>query len=255
MNMLEKAVRVALEELAWDPRKVAVHTLSSAFPQHGFNRLRTRLLIRAGVPFGPGAAIAGPLRITGHGAIWELLSIGPGSFISGQLHIDLGAHVRIGARVCIGDDVKLLTVTHELGQSHQRCDRLRCAPIDIGDGTWIGSRVTIMPGVRVGRGAVVGAGAVVTGDVAPNTLFAGVPARFIRDLDTGDEVVEEGPSSSARMRSAPPGQQAAQLNHGAPRPPGARYEVLNARRHRSGENSENRDMGHAGERNGIAPRR
>jgi len=180
----EKMLRVS--RVAWDPRKAAVRVLSSALPQHGFNRLRTHLLVGAGVRIGHGAAIAGPVRITGPGAVEKLLSIGPGSFISGQLHIDLGAEVRIGDRVYIGDDVKLLTRTHEIGRSEQRCGCLQWAPIEIGDGTWIGSRVTIMPGVRVGRGAVVGAGAIVTEDVAADSLFAGVPARFVRSLDAHD---------------------------------------------------------------------
>ena len=201
MNGVEKMFRVGRDELAWDPRKVAVRVLSSALPQHGFNQLRTHLLVSAGVRIGRGAAIAGAVRITGPGAMEKLLSIGPGSFISGQLHIDLGADVRIGNRVYIGDDVKLLTGTHEIGRSEQRCDRLRWAPIEIGDGTWIGSGVTVMPGVRVGRGAVVGAGAIVTGDVASNSLFAGVPARFVRTLDA-HEVAADGPLSGMRMRAA-----------------------------------------------------
>jgi acetyltransferase-like isoleucine patch superfamily enzyme len=194
MNEFMNLLSVGREELNWDVRKVAVHVLSSTLPQHGFNRLRTYLLIGAGVHFAKGAAIAGPLRITGQGALRNLLSIGAGSFISGPLHIDLGAEVRIGARVYIGDDVKLLTGTHEIGGSEQRCARLRWAPIEIGDGTWIGSGVTVMPGVRVGRGAVVGAGAIVTVDVAPDTLCAGVPAKFIRDLDTSEGAANARPS-------------------------------------------------------------
>jgi maltose O-acetyltransferase len=203
MRALEKLLEMGGQELDWDPRKVAVRALSSALPQHGFNRLRTHMLVVAGLKIGPGAAIAGALRITGPGSISRLLSIGQGSYISGHMHIDLGASVRIGARVYIGDDVKLLTGTHELGRSEQRCDRLRWARIEIGDGTWIGSRVTVMPGVKIGRGAVVGAGALVTADVSSNALFAGVPARFIRDLD-GSAVETSVPLCDMRPESIPP---------------------------------------------------
>jgi tetrahydrodipicolinate N-succinyltransferase len=66
------------------------------------------------------------------------------------------------------------------------------APISIGDGVWIGSRVTVLPGVSVGRGAVVAAGAVVTRDVAPDTLVAGIPAVVVKHLGPGPSHKREG---------------------------------------------------------------
>jgi maltose O-acetyltransferase len=54
--------------------------------------------------------------------------------------------------------------------------------IEIGDGAWLASRVMVLPGVRIGAGAVVAAGSVVTRDVPDNTLVAGVPARVARSL-------------------------------------------------------------------------
>jgi acetyltransferase-like isoleucine patch superfamily enzyme len=59
-------------------------------------------------------------------------------------------------------------------------------PIRIGRGAWLGARVIILKGVTVGEGAVVGAGSVVTRDVAPYTLVAGNPARFIREIPLND---------------------------------------------------------------------
>ncbi|HPU00025.1 MAG TPA: DapH/DapD/GlmU-related protein, partial [Armatimonadota bacterium] len=59
------------------------------------------------------------------------------------------------------------------------------APIVIEDYVWIGSRATVLPGVRIGRGAVVAAGAVVTRDVAPLTVVGGVPARPIGERKPG----------------------------------------------------------------------
>jgi acetyltransferase-like isoleucine patch superfamily enzyme len=76
-----------------------------------------------------------------------------------------------------------LTVDHEIGPSEHRCTNPVMAPIAIGDGAWLASRVLVLPGVTVGKGAVVAAGAVVTRDVAPDTLVAGVPARFVRNLE------------------------------------------------------------------------
>jgi maltose O-acetyltransferase len=101
-----------------------------------------------------------------------------------SLHIDLMAPVRIGNHVYMGYDVTLITVDHAISPAAQRCGTLVHGPIEIGDGAWIGSRAMVLPGVRIGRGAVVAAGAIVTKDVAPNTLVAGVTARFVRDLDT-----------------------------------------------------------------------
>jgi acetyltransferase-like isoleucine patch superfamily enzyme len=201
MKALDKLLTVARQEMNYDVRKLAVHLLSSGLPHHALNRLRTRLLIQSGVRIGQNAAIGGPFRITGPGDVGELLSIGDGSYISGPLHVDLGASVKIGARVYIGDDVKLLTGTHEIAESHQRCGSQRWAPIEIGDGTWIGSAVTVLPGATIGSGAIIGAGAVVTGAVPPDTLYAGVPARFVRDLD-GERSTSRSPPSGIRIVSA-----------------------------------------------------
>jgi maltose O-acetyltransferase len=166
-----------------DPRRIAVGAVSRLFPQHTFNRTRTVLLRALGVRVAARSCVAGALKITGSGSVPHLLCVGPGCYLTGPLHIDLMAPVRIGARVYVGYEVILITADHEIGPSAQRCGARACGPIDIGDGAWIGSRVVILPGVRIGRGAVVAAGAVVTKDIAPNTLAAGVPARFVRDLD------------------------------------------------------------------------
>jgi maltose O-acetyltransferase len=202
MIAIEKLLGVAREELNYDVRELAVLFFSSGLPQHGFNRLRTRLLMAAGVRIGPNASIAGPVRITGPGPLGALLSIGARSFISGPIHIDLGATVSIGARVYIGDQVKLLTGTHEIGHSEQRCGARRWAPVEIGDGTWIGSGVTVLPGVRIGSGAIVGAGAVVTTDIPSDALYAGVPAKFVRDLET--EAVSSERQSGMRIVAGTP---------------------------------------------------
>ena len=58
-------------------------------------------------------------------------------------------------------------------------------PIVIEDKAWIGINSTILPGVRIGYGAIVGAGSVVTKDVPPMTVVAGNPAKFIKKIETG----------------------------------------------------------------------
>ncbi len=183
MISLRKLMQVAKEEVRVDWRRVGTGFVSSIAPQHSFNRTRTALLRQLGVRIAPTSCFAGPLRITGAGAIRELLTIGPGCHITGPLHVDLVAQVSIGAGVYMGYDIMLLTVDHELGPSAQRCGRLASGPIHIGDGAWIGSRAVILPGVHIGNGAIVASGAVVTHNVAPNALVGGVPAKFVRDLD------------------------------------------------------------------------
>jgi serine acetyltransferase len=148
----------------------------------------------------------GPIRLTGAGDRGELFSIGTDSIITGPLHVDLGASVHIGNRVYIGHDVTLLTVDHEIGSTKQRCGGHDRLPIIIRDGVWLGSRVTILPGVNVGEGAVVAAGAVVARDVPPDTLVAGVPAEVVRELDLGvpSSIRKRGRSAAESGIAAPP---------------------------------------------------
>jgi maltose O-acetyltransferase len=189
-----------LDEFGFDPRKVIGQLVSSALPQFSFNRTRTAVVRAMGVRIGARSLIMGPLDLTGEGASVGQLSIGEDTFVTGPLHIDLGASVRIGNWVRLGHHVVLLTRNHEIGPPHFRCGWTVAAPIEIGDGAWIASCVTILPGVSVGKGAVVASGAVVTGNVAAHTLVAGVPAKVVRELDHGaaDERGERSAPSQVR---------------------------------------------------------
>ena len=101
-----------------------------------------------------------------------LLSIGEESSLA-RCKIALHDRVTIGRRVTINDGVVLLTATHSLqdpGWSHKK------APIVIGDYAWIATSAIVLPGVTIGRGAVVGAGAVVRRDVPDYAIVSGNPA-------------------------------------------------------------------------------
>lgn len=93
-------------------------------------------------------------------------------------------HIRTGRDVSIGPNASILTLGHD-PQSSDFADR--GGDVIIGDLVWIGYGALILPGVKLGDGAVVGAGAVVTKDVEPFTIVAGSPARKIgerkRNLD------------------------------------------------------------------------
>jgi maltose O-acetyltransferase len=108
------------------------------------------------------------------------VAIGRGTYVNRGCVFD--GHVSIGKRCAIGMGAAFISSTHELGDHTRRAGPLKFEPIRVGDGCWIGSRAMILPGVTIGDGVVVAAGAVVREDCAPNTLYAGVPARAIREL-------------------------------------------------------------------------
>ncbi|MBS0477402.1 MAG: glycosyl transferase family 2, partial [Proteobacteria bacterium] len=88
-----------------------------------------------------------------------------------------GAEITIGDHCAIAPRVRILSATHD----YRRLDLPdRAASVTIGDHVWVGAGATILPGVTIGSGAVVAAGSVVTRDVAPFTIVAGNPARFIK---------------------------------------------------------------------------
>ena len=94
------------------------------------------------------------------------------------------APITVGDRVVLGPSVQLYTVNHEIDPVARNGTRgpETAKAIVIEDDVWIGGGAIVMPGVRVGRGAVVGAGAVVTRDVEPFTVVVGNPAAVIKRL-------------------------------------------------------------------------
>lgn len=96
----------------------------------------------------------------------------------------------IGDRVLIGPDVCICTGTHDIHpQVRQEAHGTSFAlPITIETDCWIGARATILPGVRIGRGAIIAAGAVVTRDVEPGYIAGGVPAKAIRKISSAREL-------------------------------------------------------------------
>jgi len=79
--------------------------------------------------------------------------------------------------------VAFVTESHEVWNSDRRAGRGHCKSIVLEDGCWIGTRVTILGDVMIGKGLVIGAGTLVNQDVPPNCVVAGVPVRKIKTLD------------------------------------------------------------------------
>ncbi|WP_221739746.1 DapH/DapD/GlmU-related protein [Arachnia propionica] len=88
--------------------------------------------------------------------------------------------LRIGDGVLISPNVVISTLDHDLNPN-RRADLIPAA-VELEEKVWVGANATILKGVRVGYGAVIGAGAVVTRHVPPLAVVAGVPARVIRQL-------------------------------------------------------------------------
>ncbi|MGO4784646.1 acyltransferase [Cryobacterium sp. W22_MBD10_FK3] len=86
--------------------------------------------------------------------------------------------IAIGNNVNIGGYVQIFTLEHD---PQAEDFGVQGGPVSIGDMAYIATRAIILPGVTIGEGAVVAAGAVVTKDVPPYTIVGGVPARFIGD--------------------------------------------------------------------------
>ena len=111
-----------------------------------------------------------------------LITIGRGTYIGRHCVFDSAAPIEIGDHVNLAMDVLLLTGSHAVGDQHRRAGPLTAEPIRIGNGAWLGARVTVLPGVVIGSGAIIAAGAVVTKECEANALYAGVPARWVRTL-------------------------------------------------------------------------
>lgn len=108
--------------------------------------------------------------------------IGKGTFINYCCFFDNIAEIEIGNNCSIAMEILFCTTTHEQGSKKQRGDRVNCYPIKVGDGCWIGARTTILPGVTIGSGCIIAAGALVNSDCECNSLYAGIPAKKIKNL-------------------------------------------------------------------------
>lgn len=117
----------------------------------------------------------------------EGVEIGNHCFLNHFCHMHNGAddetRIILGNDVFIGPEVNFICASHDIGSEEMRAGKDTYGSIIVENGVWIGADVTILPGVRIARGGVIGAGAVVTKSTEPNGLYLGVPAKRIRDLN------------------------------------------------------------------------
>jgi acetyltransferase-like isoleucine patch superfamily enzyme len=145
----------------------------------------------AGVEIGPGSLIM-------HGAVLHVynfrnlphagIRIGRDSLIGEYTVIRGQGGVTIGDRVYTSPLTQIIAVNHVFDDPHRSFveQGITAAGICIEDDVWLGAAAVVTDGVRIGRGAVVAAGAVVTDDVPPHTVVGGVPARVLRKVGESD---------------------------------------------------------------------
>lgn len=109
------------------------------------------------------------------------IHLGKNVFINSGCRFQDQGGIYIGDNVLIGHNVVLATLNHN--ENPKKRGNLIPAQIKIGNDVWVGSNAVILSGVTIGDGAIIAAGAVVTKDVGENTIVAGVPARYIRDIN------------------------------------------------------------------------
>ena len=159
-----------------------------AFRTSQFRRCGEDCIFEAGVlVFHPENIEIGANVYVGHYAILKgyyknTLRIGNETWIGQQSFLHSAGGIEIGARVGIGPGVRIITSSHrEAGRDVPILrSPLELAPVVIEDDSDLGTGVVVLPGVRIGKGAQIGAGAVVTRDVPPYAVATGVPAKVTR---------------------------------------------------------------------------
>ena len=114
------------------------------------------------------------------------LEMGVNSFINYDCIMLNNAMVKLGDNVLVGPKVSFYTAMHPIDPKQREQWLVYAKPITVEDNVWIGGSATILGGVTIGKNAIVGAGAVVTKDVEPNTIVVGNPARVLRKITAED---------------------------------------------------------------------
>ena len=187
---MAKSERLRSEfRLVWQNTRLKLRVanfLCRLMPQFTLTTVRASVYRCLGVSVGPRVAFLGPVDITGSGPNpYARIRIGADTII-GSVNVLFNAEgaITIGRNVHIAQFVHIFTSKHVIGSSEQRFSpAFEAMPVVIEDGAWIGTAVTILPGVTIGRGSVVSAGSVVRRDVPPNMLVSGVPAVVVRELN------------------------------------------------------------------------
>lgn len=175
-----RSMRIVL----WCGRRLALRHKHVSIPASCFIHPEARIHPRDGaIRFGEKCEIAPGAVIQGNVTFGDECSVQGGSILVGY-----GSRNNPDGQISIGNGVRIAPLVMIIAANHNFADPdkpihkqgLSHEPIVIEDDVWIGGRVSITAGVTIGHGAIVAAGAVVTHDVPPGTIVAGIPAKVIR---------------------------------------------------------------------------
>lgn len=141
-----------------------------SFPSYRFRKWFYKKI--GGAKIGQDTAILRGIKVIDP---WNI-TIGSNCVINSQVRLDGRGQLTIGNNVDIATEVNIWTAEHNINDGHHSYVNM---PVIIENNVWIASRASILPGVKIGNGAVVACGAIVTKDVPPMAVVGGVPAKVI----------------------------------------------------------------------------
>lgn len=229
--MIPSSIRKAIDRLARD-RDLPLAERVRRVARFAGARLAARGNLRGCDRVGAGARTIGRPRIDNRGTIEigagvilnsefsavELIAM-PGAVIrlGRNVRVNYGTTIAAASAITIGDDVGIgpYCIINDADAPEREAGSGASAPVEIGEGAWLAGRVTLLPGTRIGAGAVITAGSIVSGTIPPRVVAGGIPARVLRSLDAVDALepldapdaagkpAPGAPVSAASARSGP----------------------------------------------------
>lgn len=165
-KILNRIVAIWLDFWLW-----ILYVVGHDIPFHSIRKFFYRL---SGMKIGKGSTIHMWARFFNPAGI----EIGDDTIIGDNVFLDGRAFLKIGNHVALASSVQIYNSQHDIDSEDFHATE---APVEIGDYVFIGPRAIILPNVKIGKGAVIAAGAVVTSDIPEFQVWGGVPAKFIRE--------------------------------------------------------------------------
>ena len=123
-----------------------------------------------------------------HVCVGKNTTIGDGCYINFNATFVDDWKITIEDNVLFGPNVTVITTGHPVHPEIRPHGEMYCAPATIKKGAWLGSGVTVLPGVTIGENAVIGSGSVVTKDIPANTIAMGIPCKVVREINDNDKI-------------------------------------------------------------------
>lgn len=181
MGQIHEMIKQEVGGIHW--RVLLARLLLAPIPDGSGIRLRASVLRLVGFQVGKSTIFLGMPNLTGPSGLQRRLTVGRDCGFNVGCWLELGECITIDDHVALGHEVMVLTTSHATDSPGRRCGRPFSRPVRIEEGAWLGSRSLVLPGVTIGAGAVVAAGALVNRDVPAHTVVGGVPAKPIRRFE------------------------------------------------------------------------